>query len=184
MKFIATLLFLFTLSARAQEFPKQFTGNWKGELLWYQVGKKEPQKVAMELHIHPADTINQYTWQLAYGKPGEDMRPYILKPVDTAKGHWVIDERNGIVLDQYWIGGKFCSAFTVKTSTITDCYWIEGGKMHIEFITTAAKPINTTGGSTKDIPPVDSYAVKSYQKAILTRVKKVGSIPLQKSKHK
>jgi hypothetical protein len=41
--------------------------------------------------------------------------------------------------------------------------------MMVEFITTSAKPVHTTGGKGKDIPPVDSYAVKSYQKAVLTR---------------
>ncbi len=171
MKWLLLLCVLGCFSAQAQTFPEPFIGHWKGELLWYQTGKAMPQKVAMELHIQPTDTMHHFTWQMVYGKPGEDLRPYILKPVDTAKGHWMVDERNGIVLDQYWIGGKFCSSFTVQASTITDCYWIEGDKMIVEFITTSAKAINTTGGTSKDIPAVESYAVKSYQKAVLTKQK-------------
>jgi len=169
MRFIGALLFLSSLSAQAQEFPKDFTGHWKGELAWYQMGKRDPQKVAMQLQILATDTANQYTWQIVYGKPGQDVRPYILKPVDTAKGHWLIDERNGIVLHLYWIGGKCCSSFTVQNSTISNCYWIEGGKMMVEFMTTSAKPVDTTGGTGKDIPAVNNYAIKSYQKAVLIR---------------
>lgn len=171
MKWLLFIFILSCFSAQAQTFPKPFIGQWKGELLWYQTGKATPQKVAMELHIQPADSAQQFTWRIVYGKPGEDNRPYILKPVDTAKGHWVIDERNGIVIDQYWIGGKFCGSFTVQTSTITNCYWIEKNTMMVEFITTAAKGMNTTGGTSKDVPSVSSYAVKSYQKAVLIKQK-------------
>jgi hypothetical protein len=51
MKFIGALLLLSVFSAQAQEFPKDFTGHWKGELAWYQMGKGDPQKVAMQLQI-------------------------------------------------------------------------------------------------------------------------------------
>jgi hypothetical protein len=105
---ILVLLFgiLFGHVAKAQSFPQSFIGHWKGTLEWYQSGKQEPQKVTMQLIIRPADTAGQYTWQLIYGERGEDNRPYLLKPVDSAKGHWVVDERNGILLDAYLVGNK------------------------------------------------------------------------------
>lgn len=158
-------------------------GAWQGELLWYQIGKHTPQKVKMELQIQPTDTLNLYTWQLIYGKEEKDNRPYLLKPVNTATGHWVIDEQNGIVLDGYWIGGRFNSAFTVLTSTIINNYWLEGEAMIVEFTTITAKPIATTGAGTKEVPFVNSYAVKSYQKAILHRAAKPQKLPLRKLKN-
>jgi len=123
----------------------------------------------MQLIISLADSAGQYTWQIIYGEDNKDYRPYILRPVNTAKGHWQIDELNGIVLDQYWLGNRFSSAFTVKNSTIIDSYWIENSKMMVEFFSISAKPINKTGGSTEDIPPVDSYSIKSYQRAVLKK---------------
>jgi hypothetical protein len=150
-------------------FPKQFIGHWEGEMKWYQPGKKEPQKFKMQLIIQPADTAGQYTWQIIYGDNNKDNRPYILKPVDTAKGHWQVDEKNGIILDQYWLGNKFSSVFTVGNNTIMDSYWIENGKLHVEFFTISAKPINTTGGTSADIPPVDNFAIKGYQKGALKK---------------
>lgn len=151
-------------------FPKSFTGNWKGTLEWFLSTEKEPRKVNMELRIQPSkDTAGHYTWNLIYGSPTADNRPYILKPVDTAKGHWVTDEVNGIILDGYWIGNKFCSMFTVKPVTIINNCWLENGNLVVEFISVQAKPVATTGKGTEDIPFVDSYQVKSYQKAVLKR---------------
>lgn len=165
--FAALLMVNFVFS---QDFPGKFTGHWEGELHWYKTGQKQPQTVKMQLMVQPADTAGHYTWQLIYGSKSEDSRPYILKPVDTARGHWVIDERNGIVLDQYWTGNRFSGAFTVQGSTIINSYWLEGDQLMIEFFSISAQPINKSGGASEEIPAVESYAIKSFQKAVLRRV--------------
>lgn len=128
-----------------------------------------PQKVKMQLIVRPADTAGHYTWQLIYGDKAEDSRPYLLKPVDTAKGHWVVDERNGIVLDQYWTGNRLSGAFTVQGTTILNSYWLEGDRLLIEFFSLAAKPVRTSGAGTEAVPAVDSYAIRGFQKAVLQK---------------
>lgn len=168
----ACCFFLSSLSSFAQTlFPKDFIGHWEGTLNWYRAGKAEPQQVKMQLVIKPADSANTYTWQIIYGEKGEDNRPYILKPADTAKGHWQIDERNGIILDQYFIGNRFTSAFTVQTTTIVNSYWREGVNLIAEFHSLTAKPVNTSGYGTEDSPKVDSYGTKSFQRAVMKRRK-------------
>jgi hypothetical protein len=169
-----SLLVTFCLAGfvRAQEFPKSFMGHWEGELHWYGADKKEPQKVKMQLIIQPADSAGHYTWQIIYGARNEDNRPYLLKPVDTAKGHWVIDERDGIVLDQYWVGNRLASSFTVQSTTIVSSYWIEGDELMAEFYSLSAQSIHKTGKGTEDVPFVDSYAAKGFQKAVLRRAGK------------
>ncbi len=166
------ILFAFVSSvATAQSsFPESWIGNWKGELQWFRTGTTEPQKVNMELRIQKGDSAGNYTWHLIYGSVSEDSRPYILKAKDAAKGHWVIDELNGIVLDQFWVANKFCGAFTVQNNTIVNNYWIQDGKLMIEFYSLGAKPLVTTGLGTEESPKVDSYRVGSYQKAILSRI--------------
>lgn len=148
-------------------FPAGWTGNWKGDLYWYK--GKEPQVTKMELRIHPADSANKYSWQIIYGSESKDNRPYTLIAKDTAKGHWAIDEHNGIILDQFYIAGKLCGAFTVGKSTIINNYWIENDKLVVEFYALAAKPLATTGNGTEESPAVDSYKVNAWQKAILAR---------------
>lgn len=155
---------------QSAEFPKNWIGNWKGELQWFKTGTAEPRKVNMELRIQPGDSAGNYTWQIIYGSVSEDNRPYLLKAKDPASGHWVIDELNGIVLDQFWVGNKFCGAFTVQNSTIVNNYWIQDGKLMIEFFNVGAKPLVTTGNGTEESPRVDSYRIGSYQKAVLSKV--------------
>ncbi len=174
MKIFILLLFGgFSLLANSQtnSFPTQWIGNWKGELEWFKAGNDIPQKVSMELRIQPTDSGHNYTWQIMYGSATEDNRPYTLIAKDTARGHWVIDENNGIVLDQFWVANKFCGAFTVMGNTIVNNYWLENDKLMIEFYSIAAKPIATTGKGTEDSPAVDSYRIGSYQKAVLQRTK-------------
>ncbi len=155
--------------AQQTAFPKDWVGNWKGELIWIRSGKTDTTRVTVQLRIHPADSINTYTWQIIYGSAGEDNRPYLLKPVDPAKGHWVVDEKNGILLDQFLIGNRLCGAFTVQQSTIINQYWMEGDRLMIEFCSVGAKPIHSSGKGTEESPAVNSYKVTSYQKAELRR---------------
>lgn len=150
-------------------FPQSFIGNWKGTLTWTVAGK-QPQTFTMRLNIQPADS-GRYTWQIIYGDDQKDNRPYFLIPVDTAKGHWVVDEQNTIILDSYWIANRLTGAFSVSGSTIVDQYWLAADGLHVEFITYATKPVATTGGTSADIPPVESYQIKSVQRGVLKRIK-------------
>jgi hypothetical protein len=166
---ILTCFMSIAASGQSKPFPLNWTGNWKGELEWYKTGKAEPQKVNMELRIQPTDISGTFTWQIIYGSSNEDNRPYLLIAKDTANIHWVIDENNGIVLDQYWVGNKFSGAFTVQNSTIINSYWMEMNMLIVEFYSLSAKPVATTGKGTEESPVVDSYKIGSYQKAVLKR---------------
>lgn len=167
--FLAALLFPLLCAAQKDSFPKSWVGNWKGELQWFMGNTTEPKKMNMELHVQPTDSGGNFTWQIIYGKVSEDNRPYILMPKDTAIGHWVIDENNGIILDQYWVGQKLSGVFSVQNSTIINNYWMEKGKLYVEFYNISVKPVSTTGKGTDESPSVNSYQVKSYQKAVLQR---------------
>ena len=101
-------------------FPHSFIGSWKGKLNWHPMGKPM-QQIPMQLNIQQA-AGGMYTWTMIYGDSMRDNREYLLKAVDSATGHWVIDERNGILLDQYWIAGKLSSAFSVGNTKILNTY--------------------------------------------------------------
>jgi hypothetical protein len=171
--FLTAILVAAGIASQAQvknNFPQDFIGKWKGTLEWFRTGNPQPQQVNMELYILPSkDTAGQYSWHLIYGSPTTDSRPYVLKAIDSAKGHWVIDEVNGIILDQYWVGNRFSGSFTVQNSTIVNTYYIENGQMIVEFISYGSKPLATTGKGSEDSPFVDSYSVKSFQRAVLKK---------------
>lgn len=170
MRYFLLPLFIFiTYSGHAQQFPGSFLGHWQGELSWYKQGSQEPKKVKMQLVIRPADTIGQYTWQLIYGENNKDNRPYLLKPVDTIKGHWMVDERDGILLDHYWIANRLIASFTVEKTTIVNSFRLEGDSLIAEFYSIGAAPVRTSGGKDKDTPIVNSYPVGGYQYAVLRK---------------
>ena len=163
---VLLLMYLFT-SAQQLSFPQSFVGNWKGTLTWNRP-EKAAQQFAMRLNIQAVDS-GRYTWQIIYGDEQRDNRPYLLLPVDTAKGHWQIDERNTIVLDGYFIGNTFSSVFAVSGSTIVSKYELTADGLMVSFTTYTTKPVTTTGGTSNEIPPVDSYQVKSLQQGLLKR---------------
>ncbi|KIC94713.1 hypothetical protein [Flavihumibacter solisilvae] len=167
--FLVAAQCLVVADLRAQSaFPGGWVGRWKGTLEWYQgVNKREP--VQMELHVLPADSADHYSWRLIYGEGQKDNRPYLLKPFDKSKGHWLIDEKNSIVLDQFFIGGRFFGSFTVGGNTITNSYWLSGDSLVVEFYNIQEKPIAVTGGRDSTVPKVKSYGVRSYQRAVLRR---------------
>jgi len=166
--FLPVCIFIFSDMLKAQSgFPYDWEGDWKGELLWYTEAGKEPKKLNMELRIHRQDTA--WTWQLIYGSPSEDNRPYTLFARDTAKGHWAINEHNGIILDQFLLAGRLSGAFTVGATTILNTYQLQGDSLLIEFNSLQAKPLSISGKGTEDSPAVESYKIKGYQKAILYR---------------
>ncbi len=175
MKVIPPLAFFFfsiqfVVAQNKAPFPKSFIGNWKGKLQWMVAGKPT-QTFTMQLRIKPTDSANKYTWQIIYGDDAKDNRPYLLKPVDTAKGHWIIDENNGIILDSYVHGNAIHGAFTVQGNTIVDNYKVENGKMYVEFFSIKLGEKKQSGKGTEEIPFVDSYRISSYQTGVLTRVK-------------
>lgn len=163
----ALLLICLVSSAQQLSFPQSFVGNWKGTLAWNRP-EKVPQQFTMRLNIQAVDS-GRYTWQIIYGDEQKDNRPYILMPVDTTKGHWQIDERNTIVLDGYFIGNTFSSVFAVSGSTIVSKYELTADGLMVSFTTYTTKPITTTGGTSKEIPPVDSYKVIGLQQGLLKR---------------
>lgn len=166
--FLPGCIFLFSAMLKAQSgFPHGWEGNWKGELLWYTETGKEPKKVNMELRIHRQDTA--WGWQLIYGSPSEDNRPYTLFAKDTTKGHWAINEHNDIVLDQFFLAGRLSGAFMVGNTTILNTYQLQGDSLVVEFNNLQAKPLSTSGKGTAESPTVESYRVKGYQRGVLRR---------------
>lgn len=162
-------LFVFLQVSGQASFPESWAGNWKGELIWTKTGTSAVQRVPMQLLIQPADSADSYTWQLIYGEANTDNRPYILRPVNKQEGHWVVDENNGIILDQYWTGGRLSGMFTVMQSTIFNSYRIERDTLFVDMTTLATKAVSRTGKGTEESPFVDSYQVRAMQTAILTR---------------
>lgn len=176
MRNLACLIFfllIISIPTSAQDktsvFPFSFVGKWKGTIQWIVAGKPT-QTFTMQLRVLPTDSAGIFTWQIIYGDKEQDNRPYLLKPIDTTTGHWVIDENNGIVLDNYVFENCLKGAFTVSGNTIADNYCLENGQLKVEFTTIKLADKKITGTGTADAPYVNSYRIASYQVGILSRI--------------
>ncbi|MEL6392757.1 MAG: hypothetical protein AAFR97_08375 [Bacteroidota bacterium] len=152
-------------------FPDDFLGRWSGTLrIWR--GDGLAQSVPMQLRIEPVDDSN-YTYTIIYGEDEEaGLRDYMLKPVDTANGHWYVDEQNGIFLDGYYLGGIFYESFSVMGSRLTASLELRGDEL-IYAITSGSEEVVRMSGDTimdgEEIPHVASYGTNVYQRASLRR---------------
>lgn len=172
--FLCCILCSFLVSTQAQHatatsFPQAFVGHWKGQLNW-QRGGAAIQTFPMQLIIKAVSDSN-YTWQIIYGDQQQDNRPYILKPVKPAVGHWQVDEQNGIILDSYVFDHSFTGAFTVQGNTIVDKYTVRGDSMDVEFLSIQLDKKTRSGTGTEESPFVDSYRIGSLQWGTLIKQK-------------
>lgn len=168
---IIAFVLLSELPLTAQKFPDTFLGTWKGPLNIYK-GDSVVRTVTTLLEVYPADS-GRWDWIITYGDSGEDRRHYTLVPIDTAKGHWAIDENNGIVIDMFVTGNKVTSLFSVEGSMIQISYWIEGEDLMMELFVHPEKELNTSGKGTEDSPTVKVWKFTGYQMARMKRLKGV-----------
>ncbi|MBC7937057.1 MAG: hypothetical protein H7Y86_17040 [Rhizobacter sp.] len=169
-KIVLLCLLAFATGLCYAQFPQNFIGEWKGKLQWIVTGKPL-QEFAMRLRIAASDSLNRYIWHISYGDSNKDTRPYMLSLVDREKNHWVIEEGNGINLDNYVAGNCLQGSFTVMNNTIVNNYCIEDGKMRVEFFTIKLADKKTSGNGTKDSPLVDNYRMAGYQHGLLEKVR-------------
>lgn len=163
VSFFAVLL---CTSVHAQKsFPDSYVGYWKGDLDIYK-GDSVALTIEFGLDVFPADS-GRYDWIISYYTTNDsgavDRRSYTLVPIDTAKGHWAIDENNGIVIDMYTTGNKVTSLFSVEGSMIQISYWLEGDEMVMELFTYPEKENVKTGKGTEEIPEVKVWKFTGYQ---------------------
>jgi hypothetical protein len=154
-------------SVESRIFP--WLGHWQGDLVW-QMSADSSQVVPMHLRIQPLDSANCYTWNLVYGEDQKDNRGYVLRPIDASKGHWQVDEGNGIVIDHYLFGTSFISSFDVMGSTVVDEFELDGDMMHVRFYSFATEPATRSGLGTEESPTVQSFRAQSVQKVKLKRM--------------
>jgi hypothetical protein len=127
----------------------------------------------MELVMASTDTVGVYKWYIIYGTDREKgLRPYLLRTIDAAKGHYQCDELNSIKMDSYLLGNKLFCNFIVEGNLLISVYEKDGENMKFEIIFGKEKPVSETGGEIvkgDTIPKVRTLPVLINQKAVLKK---------------
>lgn len=149
------------------DFPKDWVGEWEGQLKIYKQGTK-----TMELYtglvIAPLDS-GRYTWTIIYGE-GEQRqeRKYELFAKDASKGHYQTDEKNSIFLDDFLVENKLFCRFEVMSNLLLSSYEFRGENIIFEIVMGKIENIIETGGL-DSIPKVNSYDINVVQRAVMKR---------------
>lgn len=156
-------------SNATKSFPRDWLGYWEGELnIYNHTGKTMTISMALDNAITDNDSI--WTWAIIYGEDTiADRRDYELNVVDISKGHYLIDEKNSILLDAYLLGNSLISTFNVAGNTLVSCYELDGDEMLFSINMYKDEPIRSTGDTIyheEEIP-----LVLSYQNAVLQRAR-------------
>jgi len=149
-----------TLAKIEYIFPDDWLGNWQGDLKIHNVNGLK-QTLPMELDLSETDVPGIYTWAITYGEDSiAHKRDYVLKEIDSNKGHYVIDEKNGILIDAYHIHDELSSIFGVMGNTLVNSYRREGDELIFSIKIFPSKEIRVSGDTIMEnqkIPEVASF---------------------------
>ncbi|MCC7521884.1 MAG: hypothetical protein IT220_09650 [Flavobacteriaceae bacterium] len=170
---ISALFFLFQSILLAQNnFPKSWVGSYRGQLHLYTIDSIA-MRVDMKLDIVQTMNDSIFQWKMTYIFNGnEDVRDYQLKLVDASKGHYIVDERNSILIDTYYRNGVLTSFFEVEKSFIISEYTKIGEEIHFDIISGINQPILSGNSEQKGelIPEVMSFPINGRQEAVLIKI--------------
>ena len=120
--------------------PAEWHGRWTGTLK-ITSDAVEAKETPMELVIEPLKDSKNYRWKIVYGKgPARD---YELVPQEKA-GHFVIDEKNGLLLDAWRVDSTVHSFFQVADSLIPVRYELAGDILRFSLTVSSNKDPRTT----------------------------------------
>ncbi len=172
MKHVSFLLLLFYgFLVQAQEigqFPNDYLGIYKGVL--HINSERGKQDIPMEFHLTATDSIGKYNYILVYGA-GENRqeRNYTLLEKDAEKGIYVVDENNGIILDDKVIDNRMYALFEVNGNILTTFITFEKDHMVFEIVFAPKDKKNTTNAENEEKTEVISYLITTVQRAVLQK---------------
>ena len=128
-------------------------------------------QLKMELIIQPIANSKNYTFTIVYDT-GLDLskREYELIVVDKEQGLFIVDEKNTIMIESYFIGGKWFQRFEVAGSMLICTIEQQEKNLVWEITSGESKKISTSGDTNIDgILEVNTYPLGVYQRAVLSK---------------
>ena len=145
-------------------FPDSWTGKYEGELLVTTHGETTDTSTMM-LQMYRLD-MNRTAFQIKY-KSDSSVRDYELAPGKTPN-HFVLDEKNSILIDYYYQNNELTSRFSVDDNMIDINLRKQGDSITA---TTRVIPLNfnrETGDSVQW--KIMRYKERAVQRAVLHKV--------------
>ncbi len=154
--------------------PSEMTGVYEGKVKIYRQNVLQ-EEVAMKLEIDQDSIERGISWVMTYGEGEEkSVRPYSVRTINAASGHFEMDEHNGIVLHMQKVLDQYYSYFHVENSLLEAVYTFQDGNTIVFEIKMYHIDVNHTTGDNDfegdRIPAVKSFPLQVYQRAVLKAV--------------
>ena len=167
---------------RDYKFPDDWYGTYKGTMEWY-IGSEKKADIPICIEILAGTDSNQIIWRTTYDSttliPVKNVKDYkIVRNDSIEKGHYLMDEQNGIYLDMRLIDNTMYSCFDVvneakaKTTRLVSIDKLVSKNILYHEVISYSEPDKKTGNEgASDGFTVKSTEKVSTQKATLKRVK-------------
>lgn len=147
-----------------------FIEDWSGQ--W--VGKCTANNYNTDNHVVPyqmnlkisAVDSKTLSWSIQY--PPQPVRQYQLKQQADIVGHYVLDEKNGILIDQFYSDNVLRELYLVNGRFFTGASIKTGDTMVVEHTSFWSNPLRSTSLEDGSFP-VKSYALRDYTKCVLSK---------------
>jgi hypothetical protein len=165
------------------KFPDDWIGSFEGNMFWY-AGSNKKAEIPIRIEISKTNDPNKLHWKTTYDStaavPIKVVKDYYLISNDSlGKNHFILDENNGIFIDQMLIDNTLYSSFEVLSDLqkgssnhlVSIDKLVDKNKLYHEVISYKS-PDRKSGdiGESKGFI-VKSSSVINTQKAMLYRVK-------------
>lgn len=161
---VAVLLVMVTPSFLLAQNLSAWEGTFRGSCHNLRPGTSDKKlEFTIERQVAAIPGTNRYEWRSTYngGAPGTG-KNYQLAPVNPAKGHYQIDEGNGVRIDTYLSGDSFYSHFKVGNTMITSVERLQGNELIMELLSFEAREVSPSAS-------VSSYRFQVNQRCVMRR---------------
>ena len=139
-------------------FPDSWNGDYSGILYVTKNGKSMDSNF-MQLRIYRLD-MERTAFYIKY-QSDSNWREYEIKEGKT-NSHWIMDEKNSILLDHYFQNEELSSIFSVNESLLKANYRKDGDEIVSTITTYPMQFTKETGDSV-------SYKIKTYKEQLVQR---------------
>lgn len=143
------------------DFPKSWLGAYSGTM--YILKSNNVDTVDVKFEFLETQNQKRWTYRMTYKSPkyGDIVKDYeLIKPDSLKEDTYLLDEKNGILIEEIILGNTLYSSFSVSGYRLFGVLRKEGRDLFYEIVTT--KNENSLISKNKADKPEQVFEVKSY----------------------
>ncbi|NVK63604.1 MAG: hypothetical protein HWE22_03410 [Flavobacteriales bacterium] len=160
--FAVCFLFTFVNESSAQSPLNEWEGEYKGQMsIGYANGHQDSLDVTFELKTIEKDS--SWTYKMLYNSArfGEVLKDYEIKRVGVNPASYVLDEKDGTLIDMTYMDGCFYDVFDVMDNYFTSTLCKNGDDLRFDLFMSSKEPSSVTVSDEDE--EGKTYEVTSYK---------------------